>query len=428
MEPRTFQLSVGRLALATAPEDKTFAFVIGGVKYQCSRVEARLISNRVCRLLETDNTATRLTLDIADDGKKFQSIVQLMNGESIKITPENVAFLEECARQLENDELMREIVDVTLEKEEVSATNLVERFHLRDEFHSNCQKESDYAASHFGELPTSVYADISLHNLEAIITNPLLKLDTEDQLFHMILTLMKEHGDTYEVLLRYVQFAFLSPENLSSYLDMVFPDLIDEYMWQTMRKYLLAFCISRVKYTLEQEGRHRYEVYSPAGGPFVGIMANLRENCLGNPHEKGIIEISASSSYSGSPYQVVNYGSNSYWYSSSSTDSWIQFDFKSRTVCLSGYSIRTGKNCNNYHPLSWVIEVSNDKSTWEPVDDRETRDLAGDDIVHTYECNNPRQDFWRYVRMKQTRDNFAQTHNLCFSEIEFFGKLASSPA
>lgn len=428
MEPRKFELSLKRLASAIATEDRNFAFVIGGEEYWCSRVQAAFVSNKVRRLLASDKTVESLTLDLTDNDKKFQSIVQLMNGESIEITPDNVAFLEECARQLENDELMRMIVDVTLEKEEVSSTNLVERFRLRDQFHSNCQKESDYAASHFWELPTSVYAEISLHNLEAIITNPLLQLDTEDQLFHMISTLVQEQGDTYAILFRYVHFAFLSPENLSRYLDIVFPDLIDESMWQSMRTYLRAFCISRVKYTIEQEGRHRYEVYTPAGGPFGGIMSNLREKCLGNPHEKGIIAISASGSSSGSPYYVVNYGSKTFWYSSNSTNSWILFDFKSNTVCLSGYSIRTGKDCNKYHPLSWVIEVSNDSSDWKLVDERETKDLAGDDIVHTYECNQASPLFWRYVRMKQTRDNFSQSQYLCLSEIEFFGRLASSPA
>ena len=387
---------------------------------------ACFISNLVCRLLAGDKTITRVRLSLKDEDRKFESIVKLMNGGTIELTPDNIRFMEECARQLENHELLGMIVGFKLDREGVGRTNLVERFRLREEFHSSCQQEWDYAASHFFELDDDVYAKIGVHNLEAILTNSLLQLDTEDQLFEIISSLIKEHGDKYAVLLRYVQFAFLSPSNLSSYLDMVFPDLVDESMWQTMRKYLHTLCISSVKYSIEQKGRHHYEVFTPESGAFVGIISRLRDNCGGNPHEKGTISITASSNDYNSCNQVVNYGWKSYWRSSNSSNSWIQFDFKSSAVSLSGYSIRTGTSCSNYHPVQWVIELSNDRSTWETVDERDTKDLSTDDTVQTFECNKPSHMFARYIRLKQTGANLSGSHYLCFSEIEFFGKVSTS--
>ena len=119
---------------------------------------------------------------------------------------------------------------------------------------------------------------------------------------------------------------------------------------------------------------------------------------------------------------VVDYGWGSFWYSKDEPNSFIQFDFKSMRVCLSGYSLKS-HYANTQFFVSWVIEVSDDGSTWEAVDERNTRALVGPNRVKTYECSRQRDKFVRFVRMRQTGKNSGSDDYLLLSQIEFFGKL-----
>jgi hypothetical protein len=74
--------------------------------------------------------------------------------------------------------------------------------------------------------------------------------------------------------------------------------------------------------------------------------------------------------------------------------------------------------------LQWQIEGSNDGNTWKSLDSRSTNDLYGIWIVKTYACSavNP-NEFFRFIRIRQTGRNSHNNDffNLC--NIEFFGKL-----
>ena len=60
-----------------------------------------------------------------------------MNGQKISITPANASFLEACARELENDELLGRTISFQLDREDVSMANVVDRIRIRREFHSD---------------------------------------------------------------------------------------------------------------------------------------------------------------------------------------------------------------------------------------------------------------------------------------------------
>ena len=73
------------------------------------------MSSRVRRLLASDCCISRVCLNVMDDEGHFRDIVSLMNGKKISITPTNAAFLEACAFDLENDELLDRIMGLHLE-------------------------------------------------------------------------------------------------------------------------------------------------------------------------------------------------------------------------------------------------------------------------------------------------------------------------
>ena len=102
-----------------------------------------------------------------------------MNGQKISITPVNASFLEACARELENDELLGRIISFQLDPENVSMANVVDRIRIKREFHGDCQSELDFVASHFFEVGLDVLRCLSVSDLELVLTNPLLKLESE---------------------------------------------------------------------------------------------------------------------------------------------------------------------------------------------------------------------------------------------------------
>ena len=393
----------------------------------------RALCRALCAVfLASDGCVSRVCLQVVDDGGRFQDVVSLMNGRSISLTAENARFLEACARELENDELLDRIVGFQRDCGDVSFSNVVDRLRIKREFHSDCKNELDFLASHFFEAGLDVVRSLSVSDLELVVSSPLLKLESEDQLYDAIVSLSSENGEAFLSLLRYVEFAFLSEPKLIEFLERIFPCFVDASVWGSVCACVRRFCGSKAKDDLMNSARYHplpavssceFETFRNTSGAFNGIVAHLGAECGGNPHEYGVISITASGTGSlNQCHGVVDYGWGSFWYSKDEPNSFIQFDFKSMRVCLSGYSLKS-HYANTQFFVSWVIEVSDDGSTWEAVDERNTRALVGPNRVKTYECSRQRDKFVRFVRMRQTGKNSGSDDYLLLSQIEFFGKL-----
>jgi hypothetical protein len=91
-----------------------------------------------------------------------------------------------------------------------------------------------------------------------------------------------------------------------------------------------------------------------------------------------------------------------------------------------------GASQGKCHLREWVIEGSNDGSTWEILDRRNTEELNGYSIVKTFGCSSAKSsDFFRFVRLKQTGKNCRsgwEDHILVLTNIEFFGTLETNSA
>ena len=441
MESVSFELSRQGVSDAASVLARDFVFVVGGVQYPCCRFQACALSGLVRRLLASNCCLSRLCLEVADEQSQFKDVVSLMNGQKISITPENAPFLVECARELENDELLGCIIGFQLDGN-VSMSNVIDRIRIKAESHSDYQSELDFLASHFFDADLDVLGRLSISDLERVLTNPLLKLESEDQLYEKIVLLAAENGAEHLSLLRYVDIAFLSEHKLGEFLDRIFPDLVDGAFWELLCQYVRRFCGSSVKDSLRKTARYKsieganepgsvnkaeqprieFDEFTRANGAFDGIVNHMRSECGGNPHQHGVISITGTNDYLNQRQQLVDYGWNNYWVSFCEVNAFVQFDFKSRRVCLSQYSLKSDGSRWG-HLLSWVIEVSDDGSTWEVVDERNTQDLNGEYLVRTYECNRRSDRFVRYVRLRQTGENSGCGYCLYLSEIEFFGKL-----
>ena len=128
-------------------------------------------------------------------------------------------------------------------------SNVVDRIRAKRASHLGCQSELDFVASHFFEMQLAVLRCLSVSELELVLTNPLLRLESEDHLYETILSLSgEENGDGFLVLLRHIEFAFLSESKLAEYLDRIFPDVVDAPVCECVRR----FCGSSGKSSLRK--------------------------------------------------------------------------------------------------------------------------------------------------------------------------------
>ena len=127
-----------------------------------------------------------------------------------------------------------------------------------------------------------------------------------------------------------------------------------------------------------------------------------------NVHEMGVSEVTAASQ-SGDYYNVVDYGWNGSFKSLYESVPWICFDFKEKSVHLTGYAMRSVRYVENFQ---WVIEGSNDS------EDRPSRySRYGRFINKSY----------RYLRLRHRRRPGRKAKHLCLSRVEFFGRLNRDP-
>jgi hypothetical protein len=169
-------------------------------------------------------------------------------------------------------------------------------------------------------------------------------------------------------------------------------------------------------------------VYKP-GEEFNGILSHLTKSCGGNVHEKGVVNITSSGDERNMCSQVADHGWNDYWYSHDAPASWICFDFKDKSLSLRHYTLKSGGN--PYQPfVHWEIEGSNDGSptgTWKSLDSRNayvTKDFSGTFVVKSYSCTHVNSnEFFRFIRMRQSGKNMYGKDYLMLCNIEFFGTI-----
>ena len=162
--------------------------------------------------------------------------------------------------------------------------------------------------------------------------------------------------------------------------------------------------------------------------PFKGIINRLTELCSGNPHLKGVIYISASSTQANHPGQVIDYSWNSHWVSNNEPDQWIKFDFKQLKLQITGYCIKTYNYvAGGNHLKNWSIQMSANDSDWVEIDHHSVDEtLNGKSKIAYFNLRNP--STVRYLRLLQTGRTWCDSDMLSFTNIEFYGKMIPDPS
>ena len=160
-----------------------------------------------------------------------------------------------------------------------------------------------------------------------------------------------------------------------------------------------------------------------------GIIAYLTRECGGNVHDKGIVDVTASS-FKKTDTEPKNAAGLALWKdavycSREEPNSWICYDFKGRRVIPTSYSVMTNASNRGYiHLKSWVVEVSNDRELWIEIDRRtNNKDLNNECVTHNFKISKVPSESFRFFRLRQTGPNHSGQHMLCIYAMEVFGTL-----
>lgn len=179
----------------------------------------------------------------------------------------------------------------------------------------------------------------------------------------------------YSELYEHAIFANLSVDSISCFLNIIGIEDMNQGTWESL-------CF-RLKHEIvksdKNDEKKRYKFGLPKGQIFDYNDNNIFKgivNFLRNKRDKRIeneVDITSSSvDWNNGPINVTLFEDKQrHFVSSDSPDSWIQFDFKEHRIVPAFYTVRSFSwSPGGAHPKSWVIEVSNDGSQWEIVDEQ----------------------------------------------------------
>jgi hypothetical protein len=147
----------------------------------------------------------------------------------------------------------------------------------------------------------SNFHEFGVDVLRDIVSHPLLQLDSEDSLAKIILSAFSDLPKVME-LLEFVKFEWLSVTSLSSLVD---PDVhLFEFLNISIWDRICRRLILPVSPSLDSSRQY----YNPgisrcyeSGAPLKGVISFLTNQCQGNVHDCGLVNITSSSCNSNHP-------------------------------------------------------------------------------------------------------------------------------
>lgn len=443
------------------PYDKyehDFTFIVNGKQYKTSRVIADLLSPIIRSYHYHDPTKTEFTINTTNpDTKKtkkgqdedyFIKFLSLIKFHTLHLRePERKRFIqyflqlgnvEEALNlqptlyedlTIENaiDKLKEIIFFIQENRPQLSKNSKQKDDSIEFDLNENLKSVFDFAASHFYEIPKEKLKDVKEEILEDIFSNESFRVESEDQLLNYVIEKYKKDKKYYR-LFDFVEFQNVDQETIEKFISIFSIEDLSFGTWQKICK--------RLAPAKENDMIERYSfVEKPfvEGREFKGIIHYLTEKFEGNIHDKGVVDISSNSIFGDDadhhPKNLVDYDNNNCYESSNQENSKVIFDFKNRAIQLTNYSIKTYNNQQNTrHLKNWTIEVSNDEDDWIEVDSHTNDDSVNDSYkVATFDTKEL-EGFYRFVRLRQTGENWIHDFDTYICQLEFYGKIKQNKA
>ena len=176
------------------------------------------------------------------------------------------------------------------------------------------------------------------------------------------------------------------------------------------------------------------------GTKFEGILKHLTRLNGANIHDNKTIKITTNSLHKDDvhfffknkkfyhPKNIVDFENDNEYKSNDIGGAIVCFDFKDKFIQLSKYEIQTSmKEKSTSHLKNWVIEVSKDGTNWQEIDRRKNDEsLNGPKKSNVFDVQNPSNDFYRYLRIRQIGTSHYNSGNyniFCISRMDFYGVI-----
>lgn len=452
MECDEYLFSLDFHKLKDLPFDKyqnDFTFIVNGKRYQTNRIVADILSPELRNLNFFDSSINEFYINTTNTNKNenqtdedyFQDFLKLATFSKVKIDSKSQKFFSNYFLKLGNtDEYLRIQNDLlrtlTIENAIIRLRSIIDNSLKNSNYISEVQNEMiKFIAIHFEEMNHEELKTLDIETLDLILNNKSLKLRDEDSLLEFILSLYEEKS-AYSVLFEYVQFTHISENSLLEFFEKFEIQYLNEKIWNSIcYRFLLSKNKSnQLRYKKNEKNNiidiKEFEFSEHKN--FNGIMNYLTKKTEGNINDNGIVEITSNSYVSDfHPKNLVDYQKNNYYHSKDDGNAIVSFDFKDMSVQLSSYSIKSNNSkVFGTHLKNWVIEASNDEYNWKTIDCHvDDASLNGPNFISNFKIQQEKNDFYRFVRLRQTGNSWYSycNHNyIIFCFIEFYGKLKIS--
>jgi hypothetical protein len=353
--------------------------------------------------------------DLADPREDFQRIMSLLAGETITVTAENAAILSRFCQKIGNEELTRFLVNFRIGSGLLSEANLFDRLLAKADHFMDTDEEVRFIALRFYKLPLQPRQSMPVALLELILESDLLRVGSEDELLEFIWGL----GDAGRSFIRYLHCEFLTEKSMPKFISTVDPFNLNPITWKSICRRLQTVLPGRVPVD-----RFNCRTFAHRGAGFDGVLRYLTQQCGGNVHTKGIVNITASSTGRGKLEDIAGLAEpSSPWESGDVPYSWVMLDFGSQALSVDGYSL----DCDGHSLTSFIIKGSNDGEYWATID-RTAVDSTGLHSPCYFRCRPRSLRFYRYIRFistGHTRGSYGFLFGfstVSLRPIEFFGR------
>ena len=411
---------------------------MNGKLFKTSRIVADLLSPKIAQMHFNDPTSCEYSIQTNENGD-FQKILNLINFERIDILPNEIPYIHEILEILDNQSIQiynknpNVIISLDYIFDNIQIHENYEKY-----FFDYFKKDIDYIALNFykiNEHQLLILKSLKLNTLEMIFNHPNLHLESEDQIVSIVNELYLK--DTkYSVLYDCIDFQNVTKNKITEFFDIFNIQDITTETWRSLSFMIRNSSIESKDFIQnDDENLHHHKYLNfikyEKSLKFKGII-----NCLKNSYKNQInngVKITSSSIRSddddNSPQKVIEFDDlNKSFASDDIPNSWICFDFGNKMINVKDYSIRSFDRSNNCgHLKSWVVEGSNDEcddKNWTVLDEQnDCNFLNGKNFVHTFHSKNENDEYYRFIRIKQTGPSWSGNNYLNINSVEFYGSL-----
>ena len=451
------------ISLNTFTDEDDFVLVFDEQQIRMKKIFAEFISPVISNLHHSDPTIEQIRFDdlYPNNSVEFKKFIkdilteetisllhEISNGSTIEINSSQSFQLRFLSILLGNEELFDKINELFLpDFSEANLDTYIEYIECCYNFSKlwpdfDFSGLLDYLSSNFYQIDEEKFLKLPRSIQYSIISNPKLQITTEDSFLDMINQIIEKEETTSEIdnftFLEQIEFTGLSEEKLREFLSNFDFNLITSSLWKKLYQCFFIHFDQKIERISKRNSEKQVCEYDQnKTNRFDGIIQYLTNKFKGNVVDKGICKVTSSSlhdkAYSHDNYfprNAVDFNKKYNVFSSHiGPNSWLKIDFIYRKVHPTHYSIQTWPNPKGQgHIQNWVIEGSNTDrdDDWKILDSRKNERSLDDKLAeNTFNIQTQLEDneYFRYLRIRQTGLNSHHTNQLIIGSLEFFGAI-----